>query len=90
MKIYAAAVEALRKKEREDETQFTAKINGFSQFHPLLNANVGFFCRCFHPVYDKTQGSLVLCFFLTLQRNSIVYSGGFEHGFRQWSWRISS
>jgi hypothetical protein len=64
VKIYAAAVEALRKKEREDETQFTAKINGFSQFHPLLNANVGFFCRCFHPVYDKTQGSLVLCFFL--------------------------
>jgi hypothetical protein len=26
MKIYVAAVEALRKKERQDETQFTTKI----------------------------------------------------------------
>ncbi len=28
MKIYVAAVEALRKKERGDETQFTTKIDG--------------------------------------------------------------
>ncbi len=28
VKIYVAAVEALRKKEREDETQFTTKIDG--------------------------------------------------------------
>ncbi len=28
MKIYVAAVEALRKKEREGETQFTTKIDG--------------------------------------------------------------
>ncbi len=27
-KIYVAAVEALRKKDRQDETQFTAKIGG--------------------------------------------------------------
>jgi hypothetical protein len=27
--IYVAAVEALRKKERQDETQFTIKIHGF-------------------------------------------------------------
>jgi hypothetical protein len=28
MKIYVAPVEALRKKERHDETQFTSKIGG--------------------------------------------------------------
>jgi len=28
MKIYVAAVEALRKKERGDEAQFTTKISG--------------------------------------------------------------
>jgi len=30
----AAAVEALRKKERQDETQFTTKIDGFVGFIP--------------------------------------------------------
>jgi hypothetical protein len=29
VKIYVTAVEALRKKERQDETQFTIKIDGF-------------------------------------------------------------
>jgi hypothetical protein len=46
VKIYVAALEALRKKERQDETQFTTKIDGVSEFHPQLNANVlfrGFF-----------------------------------------------
>jgi NADH:ubiquinone oxidoreductase subunit 6 (subunit J) len=60
VKIYvAAAVEALRKKEREDETQFTTKIDGFLSFIPPLNASV-LFCRFFlksHPVLDQTQGS---------------------------------
>ncbi len=52
MKIYVAAVEALRKKERIDETQFTTKIDGF------LSANL-LFCRFFMnlTVYDETQGS---------------------------------
>jgi hypothetical protein len=27
--MFVAAVEALRKKERQDETQFTTKIDGF-------------------------------------------------------------
>ncbi len=35
VKIYvAAAVEALRKKETQDETQFTTKIDGFLSFIP--------------------------------------------------------
>jgi hypothetical protein len=33
--IYVAAVEALKEKERQDETQFTTKIDGFLSFIPL-------------------------------------------------------
>jgi hypothetical protein len=68
VKIYAAAVEALRKKEIQDETQFslTTKIDGFLSFMLMY-----FFCRFFfikfYPVYDQTQGSgAVFCVFLTL------------------------
>ncbi len=46
MKIYVAAVEALRRKEGQDETQFTTKIDGFLSFIPPLNANV-LFCQFF-------------------------------------------
>jgi hypothetical protein len=63
VKIYVAAVEALRKKERQDESQFTTKIDAFLSFAPSpLNANV-LFGRCFlksHPVYDKLR-VLLLC-----------------------------
>jgi hypothetical protein len=34
VKIYVAAVEALRRKERHDETQFITKIDGFLSFIP--------------------------------------------------------
>jgi hypothetical protein len=34
VKIYVAAVEALRKKERVDETQFTTKIGGKNSLGP--------------------------------------------------------
>jgi hypothetical protein len=34
VKIYVAAVEALRKMERQDETQFITKIDGFLSFNP--------------------------------------------------------
>jgi hypothetical protein len=47
VKIYVAALVVLRKKERQDETQFTTKIDGFLSFTPPpLNANV-LFCRSF-------------------------------------------
>jgi hypothetical protein len=42
VKIYVAAVEALRKKERQGETHETIKIDGFAEFHSPLNANVLF------------------------------------------------
>jgi hypothetical protein len=34
MRIYVAAVEALREKERRDETQFTTKIGGKTTLGP--------------------------------------------------------
>ncbi len=46
VKIYVAAVEALRRKKRQDETQFTTKIDGFLSFIPpwmLLYFFAGFF-----------------------------------------------
>jgi hypothetical protein len=46
VKIYVAAMEALKIKEGEDETQFIFKINGFLRYPPFLNANV-LFCRVF-------------------------------------------
>jgi len=37
VKIYVAAVEALRKKERGDETQFTTKIGGKLVWVPVIS-----------------------------------------------------
>jgi len=34
VKIYVVAMEALKKKERQDETQFTTKVDGFFSFIP--------------------------------------------------------
>jgi hypothetical protein len=57
VKIYVAAVEALRKKERQDETQFTTKIDGFLSFIPSWML-IYFFAvkNKSHPVCDQTQG----------------------------------
>jgi hypothetical protein len=38
--MYVAAVEELRKKERQDETQFTAKIAGILVWVPVIT-----FCK---------------------------------------------
>ncbi len=44
VKIYAAAaVEALKRKKRQDETQFTSKIDGFLSFIPRWMPIVYFF-----------------------------------------------
>jgi len=46
VKIYLAAVETLRKKERQDETQFTTKIGGKLVWVPVIS-----FCKIFIPSY---------------------------------------
>jgi hypothetical protein len=64
VKIYVAAVEGLRKKERQDETQCSPPIWGFSEFHPPLNANV-LFCRFFFKNLTLCMTKLrvlMLCF----------------------------
>jgi hypothetical protein len=58
VEIYAATGEALKKKERQGETQFTK-----TEVPPPLNANVFYFFES-HPVYDQTQGSSLV--YLTL------------------------
>jgi hypothetical protein len=60
VKIHVAAAEALRKKERQDETQFTTKIDGFLSF---LNANV-LFCRFLLNLTLCMQGSGAVFFLL--------------------------
>jgi hypothetical protein len=62
--IYVAAVEALRKKERQDETQFTAKFDGFLSFI-LRSMLIYFFAGSFliSPCVCMTKlRVLVLCF----------------------------
>ncbi len=52
------------KNERQDETQFTTKIDGFLSFNPPLNANV-LFCRFFFLNLTLCMTKLrvlVLCF----------------------------
>jgi hypothetical protein len=60
VKIYVAAVEALRKTERQDETQFTTKIDGFLSFIP---AWMPMYFFAFNLTLCMTKLSvLVLCF----------------------------
>jgi len=59
VKIYAATVQALNKRERYGETQFITKI----EVPQPLNGNL-FIYFYSHPIYDQTQGSSVV--FLTL------------------------
>jgi hypothetical protein len=55
VKIYAATLETLKKKERQGETKFTTKTEA-----PLpLNVNVFYFFES-HPIFDQTLGSSVV------------------------------
>jgi hypothetical protein len=52
--MYVAAVEALRKKERQDETKFTTKIDYFLSFIPCWMLMYFFWQVLFE---SQTQGS---------------------------------
>jgi len=60
VKIYVVAMEGLRKKETQDETKFTTKIDGFMSFIPPWMP--GFFES--HPAYDQIQGFGAVFFLL--------------------------
>jgi hypothetical protein len=55
-KINVAAVEALRKMERQDETQFTTKIGGKTSLGPSV-VKFSFPVSRLMPYYAKTGGS---------------------------------
>ncbi len=59
MKIYVAAVQALWKKETEDETQFTTKIGGKTNLGPSFFFFVKFSLpvACLMPYYAETGRS---------------------------------
>jgi hypothetical protein len=61
--IYVVAVEALRLKERQCETLFITRIDGFLSFTPPPNANV-LFGMCFLnlPLFMTKRWVLVLRF----------------------------
>jgi hypothetical protein len=56
VKIYVAEVEALRKKDGQDETQFITKIDGILSFIPHWMLMYCLQCFFFEsqPVYDQT------------------------------------
>jgi hypothetical protein len=62
VKIHAATVEALKKKERQGETEFTTKTEP-PHPPPPLNANAFYFFES-HPSYDQTQGFSIVVFTL--------------------------
>jgi len=80
MKIYVAAVEALRKNERQGETQFSTEIDGFlspPRPHPPFYVNV-FFLQGFYESqlgYDQTQCSNAI-YFLSIKFSiiSLLYT----------------
>jgi len=90
VKIYVAAVEALMKKERQDETQFTTKMDGFLSFIRPLNAYV-LFCRFFliSPCVWPNSGfwcCVFLTLHITLMRETFFNSSSANH----YGWPITS
>jgi hypothetical protein len=84
VKIYVAAMEALRKKERQDETQFTTKIDGFLSFIPIWTL-LYFFCRFFLNLtlcMTKLR-VLVLCF--SYFTDNCIVSVGYDRASRNGS-----
>ncbi len=59
-------MEALKRKKRQDETQFTTKVDGFLSFIPpwmLMYVFLQVVLKS-HPVYDQTQGFGAVFFLL--------------------------
>jgi hypothetical protein len=55
VKIYAAAVKALRENERGDETQFTTKIGGKTSLVPVISfPEISFPVKHLMPYYGET------------------------------------
>jgi hypothetical protein len=58
VKIYVAAVEELREKERGDETPFTTKIGGKTSWVPVISfRKISFIVTHLMPYYAETDRS---------------------------------
>jgi hypothetical protein len=68
-----------KKKERQDETQFTTKVDGFLSFIPSWML-MYFFAGISHPVYDQTQGSGGAVFFLLTLRIALMLQNKANNG----------
>jgi hypothetical protein len=80
MKIYVeAAVEALRKKERQGETQETIKIDALVS-PPPLNANGLFACIFFNLTLCMTKLGVLTLSFPDLMDISFIFSNPFGPG----------
>jgi len=82
VKIYVAAVEALRKKERqEDETQFTTKIDGFLSFNlpPWM-------LMYFYNAYLIHVGNNYMKTFFKLVTNYIIIISRISKEIPTWNW----
>ncbi len=87
VKIYVAAVEALKKKERQSETQDSSKLMVFWVSSPPLNANV-LFCRFFFLNLTLCMTKLrvpVLSFPNFMDISIVRFFCGFSFGSTQFS-----
>ncbi len=57
MKIYVVTLEALKKKEIVDVTEFTTKIGGKTSLGPQLFCFINFIPHYILPYYDETGHS---------------------------------
>ncbi len=72
VKIYVSAVEVLRKKEGQDETQLTIKIDGFLSITPPLNANVLFGRFFLNLTLRMTKLRVLVLYLSSFTDNSIL------------------
>jgi hypothetical protein len=71
VKTYVATVEALREKERQDETQFTTKIDGFLSFIPRWML-MYFFVVFLNLILCMTKLRILVLCFSYFTDNSII------------------
>ncbi len=70
MKLYAATVQELKEKERQNETQFTTKTEVPPPPNPWML--MFFIFLKSHPIYDQTQESSVV-FLILIMIISLLY-----------------
>ncbi len=91
VKIYVAAVEELRKKERQDETQFTTRWNSvyhqnwwFSEFHPPLDCQCIFLQVFFNLTLCMTKLRVLVMCLSYFTHNSVAFWTNIQTLYKPW------